>query len=104
MNGHGPQRDWLRAVSLRCGLPGRTVELKIGKFKPEYTGQLGCYVAAVDDMVRKPALHGPTVGILLCASKNERVVRYSLAQAAAPLRSPTTRSTSCRPGAGGPAE
>lgn len=54
------------------------VELKIGKFRPEYLGQLGMYVALVDDVKRIAGVHNPTVGILLCASRNERVVRYSL--------------------------
>jgi hypothetical protein len=52
-------------------------ELKAGKFKPEYTGQLGFYVAVVDDLIKQPQ-HAPTVGILLCSDKNESVVRYSL--------------------------
>jgi hypothetical protein len=36
------------------------------------------YVALVDDVKRIAGVHNPTVGILLCASRNERVVRYSL--------------------------
>ncbi|MGC5076136.1 PDDEXK nuclease domain-containing protein [Agrococcus sp. DT81.2] len=59
-------------------------ELKAGKFKPEYTGQLGFYVAVVDDRIRQPQ-HAPTVGILLCSDKNESVVRYSLGAASGPL-------------------
>lgn len=61
------------------------VELKIGRFKPDYAGQLAFYVAAVDDKIRDPALHPPTVGILLCASRNDAVVRYALAQSTAPM-------------------
>ncbi len=68
-------------------------ELKAGKFKPEYTGQLGFYVAVVDDRIRKPQ-HAPTVGILLCSDKNESVVRYSLGAASGPLAvSPYTYET-----------
>lgn len=59
-------------------------ELKAGKFKPEYTGQLGFYVAVVDDLIRRPQ-HAPTIGILLCTDKNESVVRYSLGTASGPL-------------------
>ena len=40
------------------------VELKVGKFKPEYAGQLGFYVELVEDRLRRPA-HGATVGLLL---------------------------------------
>lgn len=61
------------------------VELKIGKFKPDYVGQLGFYVAVVDDNLRRPQIHAPTVGILLCASRNDSVVRYSLANTTAPM-------------------
>lgn len=41
------------------------VELKVGRFRHEYAGQLGFYVAMVDDELRRPALHAPTVDILL---------------------------------------
>jgi predicted nuclease of restriction endonuclease-like (RecB) superfamily len=60
------------------------VELKIGRFKPDYAGQLGFYVAVVDDRMRR-TIHAPTVGILLCASRNDAVVRYSLANTTAPM-------------------
>jgi len=61
------------------------VELKIGPFEPQYTGQLGFYVSVVEDQLRRPDRHGPTVGILLCAERNDRVVRYALAGAAHPI-------------------
>ncbi|MHA7134329.1 PDDEXK nuclease domain-containing protein [Oerskovia turbata] len=61
------------------------VELKIGQFEPGHVGQLGTYVALVDDRLRKADRHSPTVGILLVAGRNEAVVRYALAGASAPL-------------------
>ena len=61
------------------------VELKIGRFEPDYTGQLGFYVSVVDDQLRKPDRHAPTVGILLCAARDDRVVHYALAGAAQPI-------------------
>ncbi len=61
------------------------VELKIGPFEPQFTGQLGFYVSLVDDQLRRPERHAPTVGILLCAERNDRVVRYALASAAHPI-------------------
>lgn len=61
------------------------IELKITEFKPEHVSQLGFYVAVVDDKLRDPEMHNPTVGILLCATKNEAVVRYALATSSAPL-------------------
>ena len=61
------------------------VELKIDRFRPEHTGQLGFYVAWVDDQLRDPTRHAPTVGILMCAGRNDSVVRYALANTRAPL-------------------
>lgn len=60
------------------------VELKTGKFKPEHSGQLGFYVALVDERLRRPQ-HAHTVGILLCSDKNASVVRYALAGSKAPI-------------------
>ncbi len=61
------------------------VELKIGRFDPAYVGQLGTYVAVVDDRLRRGDRHAPTVGILLCKGRNDTLVRYALAGAPAPL-------------------
>lgn len=60
------------------------IELKTGKFKPEYLGQLGFYVALVDNKLRRPQ-HADTVGLLLVADKNDAVVRYSRAGQQTPL-------------------
>ncbi len=61
------------------------VELKTGRFSPEHTGQLGFYVAWVDANLRRPE-HSPTIGILLCAGRNDHVVRYALAGSNTPPR------------------
>ena len=60
------------------------IELKTGKFQPEYAGKLNFYVAVVDDKLRRPA-HAPTVGILICGSKNEHTVRYALGHSTSPM-------------------
>lgn len=60
------------------------VELKTGKFKPEHAGQLGFYVALVDDKLRRPQ-HAPTVGLLLVTGKSDSVVRYALAGSNTPV-------------------
>ncbi|WP_343320531.1 PDDEXK nuclease domain-containing protein (plasmid) [Arthrobacter sp. TMP15] len=60
------------------------VELKAGKFKPAHLGQLNFYVAAVNDILKLPR-QTPTVGILVCGSKNERTVRYALDGSTQPL-------------------
>jgi predicted nuclease of restriction endonuclease-like (RecB) superfamily len=60
------------------------IELKTGKFEPAFAGQLGFYVAVVDDKMRRD-FHRPTVGILICGGRNEHTVRYALGQASAPM-------------------
>ena len=60
------------------------VELKAKKFKPEHLGQLNFYVAAIDGELRLPH-HAPTVGILVCGSKDDQTVRYALDASAAPV-------------------
>lgn len=51
------------------------VELKTGKFKPSYLGQLTTYLRILDDKVRKPH-ENPTIGIVLCKSANKEFVEY----------------------------
>ncbi|MFE9235251.1 PDDEXK nuclease domain-containing protein [Cellulosimicrobium funkei] len=61
------------------------VELKIGQFEPAHVGQLGTYVAIVDDQFRRPEIHAPTIGILLCTGKTGPTVRYALAGTRVPI-------------------
>ena len=49
------------------------IELKIGKFKPEYISKLDFYLEALDRQVKKEN-ENPSVGLLLCAAKNDEVV------------------------------
>ncbi|NKX51411.1 DUF1016 domain-containing protein, partial [Arthrobacter deserti] len=60
------------------------IELKTGRFQPEYAGKLNFYVAVVDDMLRRD-FHHDTVGILICGSKNDHTVRYALGRATSPM-------------------
>lgn len=60
------------------------IELKATKFDPRDAGQLGFYVALVEDRLRLPQ-HQPTVGMLLVVAKNESVVRYALAGTTQPI-------------------
>lgn len=60
------------------------IELKTGKFQPEYAGKLNFYVALVDDVLRRD-FHNETVGILICGTKNDRSVRYSLGRSTSPM-------------------
>lgn len=59
------------------------VELKVGRFEPEYLGKLNFYLEAVDRDVRRPH-ERPTLGLLLCASKDDEVVEYALSRSLSP--------------------
>jgi predicted nuclease of restriction endonuclease-like (RecB) superfamily len=61
-------------LKLRCYV---VIELKVDEFKPEYAGKLNFYLSAVDDLLRHPS-DEPTIGILLCRSKNGVVAEYAL--------------------------
>lgn len=60
------------------------VELKAGAFKPEHAGQLGFYLTAVDAQVKAPQ-DGPTIGLLLCKTKNRVVAEYALRDSQKPI-------------------
>ena len=68
-------------LKLRCYV---VIELKGGKFKPEHLGQLGFYLTAVDRQV-KHAQDNPTIGLLLCKSKNKVVAEYALGDKTQPM-------------------
>jgi hypothetical protein len=58
-------------------------ELKIEEFQPAHLGQLEFYLEALDRDVRKPH-EGPSIGVLLCATKDHEVVEYALSRVASP--------------------
>lgn len=60
------------------------MELKKGKFKPEYSGKLNFYLSIVDDLVKKEH-HNPTLGLLLCESHNRVVAEYALERVESPM-------------------
>src|SRR4029079_4903406 len=60
------------------------VELKGGAFKPDHAGQLNFYLAAVDAQIKAPD-DQPTIGLLLCKTKNKLVAEYSLSGIAKPM-------------------
>lgn len=68
-------------LKLRCYV---VVELKAGAFKPEHLGQLSFYLTAVDMQV-KSEHDAPTIGLLLCKSKNKVVAEYALRDNAKPM-------------------
>ena len=60
------------------------IELKVGKFKPEYVSKLDFYLEALDRQVKKEN-ENPSVGLLLCATKNDEVVEYSMSRTMSPM-------------------
>ena len=66
--------------ALSCLVP---IELKIGKFKPEHIGQINFYLEALDRDVKKPN-ENPSVGVILCATKDDAVVEYALSRSLSP--------------------
>ncbi len=68
-------------LKLRCYV---VIELKGGKFKPEHLGLLGFYLTAVDRQV-KSEHDNPTIGLLLCKSKNKVVAEYALGDKSQPM-------------------
>ncbi|WP_353076130.1 PDDEXK nuclease domain-containing protein [Stenotrophomonas sepilia] len=68
-------------LKLRCYV---VIELKAGRFKPEHLGQLGFYLTAVDRQV-KHAQDNPSIGLLLCKSKNKVVAEYALGDKSQPM-------------------
>lgn len=68
-------------VELRCYI---VIELKAGKFKPEYAGKLNFYLSAIDTQLRKDG-DNPTIGIILCKMKNKIDVEYALRDIQKPM-------------------
>ena len=68
-------------MKLRCYI---VVELKVNKYKPEYTGQLGFYVTAIDETLRTKN-DNPTIGLLLCKDKDRLSVDWSLKSTNVPI-------------------
>ena len=59
-------------------------ELKRGEFKPEYTGKMNFYLAALDKYVKLPD-ENPSIGIILCKTKNEEIVELSFSDTSKPM-------------------
>lgn len=68
-------------VRLHCYV---VVDLKIGDFKPEYAGQINFYLSAVDDLVKAPE-DNPSIGIILCATKDRVLAEYALRDMKKPI-------------------
>lgn len=68
-------------LKLRCFL---VLELKAGKFKPEYLGKLNFYLSAVDDLLRNDG-DKPSIGLILCRGEKRTIVEYALRDMTKPV-------------------
>lgn len=66
---------------LRCFF---VVELKATEFKPEHVGKMGFYLTAIDKLMKHPD-DAPTIGLLLCKTKNRVIAEYALRTNTAPI-------------------
>ena len=60
------------------------IELKMGKFRPSYLGQLNFYLSALDKLVRKPD-ENPSIGLLLCEEMKKPVVQLAVQDVSKPI-------------------
>jgi len=60
------------------------IELKVGDFKPEYKGKMEFYLNVLDETVKLPH-ENPSIGIIICKSKNRTIVEYALRHTASPI-------------------
>lgn len=72
------------------------IELKVGKFKPSYLGQLYAYLQVLDDKVRKPH-ENPSIGIVLCKSANQSYAEYAVRDYNKPMGVATYKTISDMP-------
>ena len=60
------------------------IELKDKDFKPEYAGKMNFYLSAIDDLVKHPS-DQPSIGLILCKSKNNILAEYTLRDMSKPI-------------------
>lgn len=80
-------------VHLHCYV---VIDLKMGEFEPQYSGQMSFYVAAVDNQLRSDR-DEPTIGIILCKSKDRTIVEYALQGSQQPIGVSTYQAQSQLP-------
>jgi predicted nuclease of restriction endonuclease-like (RecB) superfamily len=76
-------------VRLHCYF---VIELKTGKFQPEWAGKLNFYLSAVDDLFRRGP-DAPTIGLLLCETRSSPIAEYALRNIEKPIGVSTYRVT-----------
>lgn len=68
-------------LKLRCYV---VIDLKMMEFQPEFAGKMNFYLSAADDLLRHPQ-DAPSIGLILCKSKNNIIVEYALRDTAQPI-------------------
>jgi predicted nuclease of restriction endonuclease-like (RecB) superfamily len=74
------------------------VDLKVGEFQPEHIGKMQFYLAVLDDTIRMEG-ENPSIGILICKSKNRTIVEYALKESSKPIGVATYKVLSSVPDA-----
>ena len=69
-------------LRLRCYV---VIEVKIGKFVPADIGQIGSYIVAVNHQLREEGKDNPTIGLLICRSKDNTQAQYALESSSQPI-------------------
>lgn len=80
-------------LRLRCFV---VIDLKVTEFQPEFAGKMNFYLSAVDDLL-KHANDQPTIGIILCKTKNGVIVEYALRDMSKPMGVSTYQLTESLP-------
>ena len=80
-------------LRLRCFV---VVDLKMTKFIPEFAGKMNFYLSAVDDLLRHPS-DAPSVGLILCRTREKVTVEYALRNTATPIGVAEFRVTDALP-------
>jgi predicted nuclease of restriction endonuclease-like (RecB) superfamily len=73
------------------------IDLKVSEFKPEYVGKMQFYLSALDNKIKLPQ-ENPSIGIIICKSKNKTIVEYALKDASKPIGVATYKITTKLPG------
>ncbi|MBP6715168.1 MAG: DUF1016 family protein, partial [Aliarcobacter sp.] len=72
------------------------IELKIGKFKPEYAGKMNFYLSVLNDTIKLPD-ENPSIGIIICKEKKRTTVEYALKESNQPIGVATYKLTETLP-------
>jgi len=72
------------------------IELKIGKFKPEYAGKMNFYLSVLNDTIKLPD-ENPSIGIIICKEKKRTTVEYALKESNQPIGVATYKLTESLP-------